>query len=125
MSRPRLTQAQAEISGEAARRPARFEKRAEPKVEPLGSAPSRFTERQKAIWQEFADDLPWLGRSDRRAVEIGVLLQERIAHDPDVPVAVFAQMRLLLGAMGATPTDRTKVDASQDEPTDPADAYFN
>lgn len=124
MAKPRLPQKVAEITGAAARSPGRFKGRCSPAVKSLGPAPKRFTKAQAAIWNEFNADLPWLGRSDRRTVGLAVLLQDLIDTDPACPIGVFAQMRMLLGAMGATPVDRSKIAAPEDDEPDPADEFL-
>jgi hypothetical protein len=43
----------------------------------------------------------------------------------ETPIALYAQMRMILGQMGGTPVDRSMVNAPNDEDEDPADAYFN
>lgn len=125
MARPRLPEKVAKTIGANIKDPQRFRGRVEPKVKSLGPAPKRFTPDQVEIWNEFNDDFPWLGRSDRRVVGLAVMLQHVIDTDPDCPVAVFAQMRMLLSAMGGTPVDRSKVQTSDDEGEDPADEYLN
>jgi len=42
-------------------------------VKSLGQAPKRFTPAQVEIWDEFNEDFPWLGRSDRRVVGLAVI----------------------------------------------------
>lgn len=122
---PRLPADVATITGADKRSPGRFEGRSTPKVKSLGPAPKRFTDSQTKIWNELNDDFPWLGRSDRRVVGLAVLLQHRIDTEQDVPVGVFAQMRMLLSAMGGTPVDRSKVTAPDDKPYDPTDEFLN
>jgi hypothetical protein len=123
--RPRLPEGVAKTTGADVRSPGRFKGRASPKVKSLGPAPKRFTLEQVEIWNEFNEDMPWLGRSDRRVVGLAVMLQSVIDKDPECPVAVFAQMRMLLSAMGGTPVDRSKVAVPDDESEDPADAFLN
>ena len=123
--RPRLPQAVAKITGAVAKNAGRFADRKEPKVKSLGPAPKRFTPDQVEIWNEFNEDMPWLGRSDRRVVGLAVMLQSVIDTDPECPVAVFAQMRMLLSSMGGTPVDRSKVQAPDEEGQDPADEFIN
>ena len=126
MARPRLPQEVAKVTGAIDKNAGRFKGRATPKIKSLGPAPKRFTEDQVEIWNEFNEDFPWLGRSDRRVVGLAVLLQSEI-DDPETetPVAVFAQMRMLLSAMGGTPVDRSKVQAPDEEEDDPADEFIN
>lgn len=123
MAKPRLPQKVAEITGAAARSPGRYRGRSSPAVKSLGPAPKRFTKAQTAIWDEFNDDLPWLGRSDRRVVGLAVMMQDTIDTDPACPIGVYAQMRMLLSAMGATPVDRSKVAVAEDEDDDPASEF--
>jgi hypothetical protein len=125
MSRPRLPNEVARITGADKRSPGRFAGRSAPKVRSLGNAPARFTEGQKEIWNEFNFDFPWLGRSDRRLVGLAVLLQSQI-DDPakENPVAVFAQMRMLLSSMGGTPIDRSRVTTTEAEAEDPSDEFL-
>jgi hypothetical protein len=125
MANPRLPSAVAQVTGAAARNPKRHGSRSAPKVKSLGPAPKRFTAAQIEIWDEFNEDFPWLGRSDRRVVGLAVMLQHMIDTDPECPVAVFAQMRMLLSAMGGTPVDRSKVSAPEEESADPADEFLN
>ena len=125
MAKPRLPQEVAKITGAVAKNAGRFRGRATPKVKSLGLPPKRFSVAQAEIWNEFNEDMPWLGRSDRRVVGLAVMLQSVIDSDPECPVAVFAQMRMLLSAMGGTPVDRSKVAAPDEEPDDPADEFLN
>lgn len=125
MGRPRLPGTVATVTGADKRSPGRFKGRSAPVVKSLGQAPKRFTAAQVEIWDEFNEDFPWLGRSDRRVVGLAVMLQHMIDTDPDCPVAVFAQMRMLLSSMGGTPVDRSKVQAPEEESEDPADAFLN
>jgi len=122
--RPRLPNEVAKITGAEAKNAGRFKGRAAPKVKSLGPAPVRYCEARRAIWDEFNNDFPWLGRSDRRLVGLAVELQHQIDTEPQ-PVAVFAQMRLLLSSMGGTPVDRSKVGAPEEESEDPADEFLN
>ena len=125
MSRPRLPQDVAKITGAVAKNAGRFEGRSSPKVRSLGPAPKKFNEEQKRIWDEFNDDYPWLGRSDRQIVGIACRLQYMVETEVEVPVAVFTQLRMTLSAMGGTPVDRSKVGAPDEPDKDPADEYFN
>lgn len=125
MSRPRLPVGVATVTGADKRSPGRFKGRSAPVVKSLGVAPKRFISEQVEIWDEFNEDFPWLGRSDRRVVGLAVMLQHMIDTDPECPVAVFAQMRMLLSAMGGTPVDRSKVSSTDEEAEDPLDQFVN
>lgn len=124
--RKRIPQEVAKITGAVAKNAGRFEGRSSPKVKSLGSAPNRFTPDQVEIWNEFNNDYPWLGRSDRRHVGLAVVLQSQIdIAGMDTTPPMFAQMRLLLSGMGGSPVDRSKVPVTADDETDPADEFLN
>ena len=123
--RPRLPQEVAKITGAATVNAGRYKNRSTPKVRSLGPPPKRYCEDKAAIWNEFNDDFPWLGRSDRRLVGLAVDMQHQIETQDDLPVAVYAQMRLLLSSMGGTPVDRSKVMMREEESADPADEFLN
>lgn len=123
--RPRLPQEVAKITGAVAKNAGRFEGRSTPKIKSLGPAPKRFSPEQAEIWDEFNEDFPWLGRSDRNLVGLAVLLQDQINKaGSEATPPMFAQMRLLLSSMGGTPVDRTKVGKPDDEDEDPAAEFL-
>jgi hypothetical protein len=126
MPAPRLPQEVAQLTGAVAKNAGRFKGRSTPKVKSLGSCPKRFTDDQKAIWNEFNADFPWLGRSDRALVETATSLlhQMRLLGDK-TPIALYAQMRMILAQMGGTPVDRSKVSEPEEDPEDPANEFIN
>jgi hypothetical protein len=124
--RPRLPNDVAKITGAVAKNAGRFKGRASPKVYSLGPAPKRFTDEQVDIWNDFNGDFPWLGRSDRALVEVAVNLLDQMRQLGDeTPIALYAQMRMILGQMGGTPVDRSKVNAPDDDDKDPMDEFLN
>ena len=123
--RPRVPKAIAEITGYATAQPSRFKDRADPKIRSLGPAPKRFTADQVAIWNEFNSDFPWLGRSDRRLVELAALLTDQMQKSESLSPAEAGQMRLILSSLGGTPVDRSKVFVPDEGPPDPADEFLN
>ena len=125
MSRPRLPAKVAEATGADGKNPGRFKGRSSPKVDPLGAAPRGFTQEQREAWAQFADEMPWLGKSDRTVVEVASRLRAAMKADPLFPMAGFAQLRMCLSSMGGTPSDRTKVAAPNEEEADPSDEYLN
>jgi hypothetical protein len=115
----------ASVTGADARSPGRFKDRKSPKVKSLGPAPKRLTDEQREIWDEFNADFPWLGRSDRALVEVAVnLLDQLRTLGNEAPIALYAQMRMVLGQMGGTPVDRSKVMAPDEAEDDPADEFL-
>jgi hypothetical protein len=123
MPAKRLPNKLAEITGAATKNPQRYAGRANPPTKPLGAPLATFTAEQAAIWATFANDFPWLARSDRQLVRLAVDLELRIDAGT-APVSTYAQMRLVLQSMGGTPCDRSRVSAPDDESDDPADEFL-
>jgi hypothetical protein len=122
--RPRLPNDVAKITGAVAKNAGRFKDRFDQKeVKSLGPAPPSFDEEQRAIWDAFNADFPWLGRADRSLVKMAVMMDQMV-DSGEAPVSVFAQYRLLLSSMGGTPVDRSKVSAPEEKDEDPADQFF-
>lgn len=124
MPRPRLTPEQARVMGADKRSPGRFKDRADPSTEPLGSPPQGLSAPVKEAWLELASDIPWLCRSDRHLLKLTAELAVATRR-PDAPIAAYAQLRLCLSSLAATPTDRSKVSIPDDENEDPAAEFFN
>jgi len=126
MSRSRLPQEVARITGAVGKSAGRFDGRSDPKVKSLGPAPNRFTAEQKQIWDDFNADFPWLGRSDRCLVEVATSLMDQMRTlGAEAPIALYAQTRMMLGQMGGTPVDRSKVMVPKKEGNDPSDEFLN
>jgi len=125
MARPRLPEKLAAVTGADKRSPGRFKGRSAPKVAPLGAPPKGFDAAQKRAWEAFADEMPWLAKSDRMVVEVASRLRAAMQTEPQFPMGGYAQLRMCLSSMGGTPADRTKVAAPDDEDEDPAAAFFN
>jgi hypothetical protein len=125
MSRPRLPQAKAEVSGSAVINPGRFKDRKAPKgTRPIGEPYARMTEGQKEIWAELKAELPWLNSSHRTLLRLACILTARL-DDADVGVNQIQTLSAVLSKLGATPVDETKVHVPDDEDVDPADAFFS
>jgi hypothetical protein len=62
---------------------------------------------------------------DRTLLELACRLTTRMQTDPEMGIAALAQLRLCLSAMGATPTDRSKVAMPDADGADPADEFLN
>ena len=125
MPRPRTPRALAALTGADTQHPARYASRAEPKGEPLGGVPAGLTPGQRAAWRQLAGELPWLTRSDRAMLGLAARLADKVDNDPACPLAAFTQLRLCLMSLGATPVDRSKVNAAADDDDDPAAAFLN
>ena len=124
MPRPRLAPQIARVTGADKRSPGRFKDRATPTSTPLGSPPDRLSEPVKAAWLDLAADLPWLARSDRKMLELTAQLSV-MAQEPGAPVAVYAQLRLCLSSLAATPVDRSKIAVAADDDADPIAEFLN
>lgn len=124
--RPRLPEAMAKATGAAAKNPQRFRDRKEPKVAKLGPPPEHLSAEEVEAWHLFADEIPWLGSSDRAILIAAARLRARLIADT-LPLSAFGELRQVLNALGATPAARTKVSApsGEKEDDDPAGDYLN
>ena len=122
MAARKLPATVARITGAATKNPARYRGKA-PKVGPLGDPPERLTEAERGHWLALAADLPWLGSSDRMLLELAATISARLSGG-GFTVGLMTELRLCLGAMGATPTTRGKLAAPTEGDDDPAAAYF-
>ena len=116
MARPRIPIEKARLTGADRRNSSRFAGRSESKAEPIGDPPSWMTEPQRAAWNLFCGELPWLAESDRSLVEIAATVRARLLAGEDVGLGALTLLRQCLGAMGATPADRTKVQRKDENP---------
>ena len=115
MGRPRKPTTLHALNGTLDHNPARFADRAtEPKDDrPLGPPPDRLKPDERAAWMEIDRLAPWLAAADRLAVEITACLMAafRIAGVQYTPPPQLAQLAAMLGKLGLTPSDRSKVSA--------------
>lgn len=126
MPRNRTPLALAELTGQIERKPGRYKNRIEPKAGDIGVAPENFNEPLKLLWESFKADIPWLKSSDRKILGIACHLQHKINTENDLPVSAYAQLRMTLSALGATPVDRNRIaDAEPEEKEyDPLDEFM-
>jgi hypothetical protein len=125
MPNPRTPQARARITGRELKDPARFEKRSDPNVGPLGDPPAWMTAQQRIAWETFRAEIPWLAESDRSLTGIAATIQARLMAGEDVGVQALNLLRQCLGQMGATPADRSKIAVPNEQSEDPAERFFN
>ena len=114
MARPRTPKAKAAVTARDSHDKKRFEGRNEPKVaDPIGPPPDWIedTESSKArsAWELFAKEIPWLNRSHRIFVAMACKYQGRIMAGEDIGIQAMNGLRQMLGQMGATPADSSKV----------------
>ena len=105
----------AAVTGTAGRNPQRHRDRKEPKTAPLGEASTFLDEFGIAAWESFKRELPWLAESDRALVEIASSVRGRLLAGEDVGTTALSMLQSILSKMGASPADRSKVGASDDE----------
>jgi hypothetical protein len=123
--RPRTPLAKARATGRTTINPARYAKRSDPKVQPLGDPPAYLSEGEKAFWDHCRTHMSWLAMSDRCLVEIAARARTVSIEKRDLK-AMGVLIRCL-ASMGATPVDRSKVMVAPDyDPDDdPANEYLN
>lgn len=109
MSRHRLPLGKAEVSGATLANPGRFWGRRGPKqVRPIGDPYPRMTAEQRACWEEFRSELPWLNSGHRTLLRMACILAARLDGGPDLGVQETEALGSLLLKLGATPrTSRT------------------
>lgn len=111
----RLPAGKAKVTGASQKNPGRHKGRADPKVAPIGAPPAHLTLHGKRAWERFRKELPWLVASDAALLEVASIVRgEMLAGD--IPgVTKLSMYQSVLGKLGASPTDRTKVTMPDDE----------
>ncbi len=125
MARPRMSLAQAEITGAIYKDPQRFRGRNEPYIgDPLGDPPDYLSEAEANAWRDIAVTLPWLNRSHGCIMHIAARLTAGLRQGT-LGVPGMQLLRVTLGQLGATPADRHRVpDLPAETGGDPADEFF-
>lgn len=114
MARPRLPPAKAAVEARDKMNAGRFKDRNAPKPNgPLGKPPVWIKDtsenKAKSAWLLFEREIPWLSDSHRMLVGMASNIQGRMMAGQDVGVQAMNLLRQMLGQMGATPADSTKV----------------
>lgn len=130
MAPPRKPRAKAAVEASDKKNPQRFRDRKEPKANgPLGAPPSWIADttdcKSKSAWLLFQKEIPWLNESHRIFVGIASRVQGLIMADQDVGVQKMNLLRQMLGQMGATPSDASKITVPDGDEEDPDDKLFN
>lgn len=116
MAAPRNPLGKAKLEGRDKKDPQRFKKRKEPVIKDnIGLAPKWMNTDQKAVWKQFATELPWLNASHVSLLEIATTIRTRVISGEEVGVQALNLLRQCLGQMGATPSDASKVMLPDDE----------
>lgn len=119
MAKPRNPLSKAKTEGRDKINAGRYKNRKEPAANgPLGDSPVWLKDgadiKAKSAWKLFAKELPWLNESHRTLVGMASTIQGRIMAGQEVGVQAMNLLRQMLGQMGATPADASKV-ATADE----------
>lgn len=125
MARPRTPAAKAEVTGAAQIHPGRFNGRKEPQSTPIGNAPSWMDKDQRAAWESYRAELPWLMEAHRGLLEIAAKLRARLWTDPDMGITAMNQLRMCQAQLGGTPADMSKVAIPDGQDEDPAAEFIN
>jgi phage terminase small subunit len=108
--------AKAKATGAALRNPGRHAKRSDPVAGPLGGAPTHLDKFAKRAWERFRAELPWLTSADKALLEIACIVRGELLAGETIPGTTKLSMyQSVLSKLGATPTDRSKVNAPDDE----------
>lgn len=119
MARPRTPRAKAAVEASDKKNPQRYKNRTDAKADgPLGNPPAWLKDtpeiKAKAAWKLFEKELPWLNQSHRTLVGMAANIQGRIMAGQEVGVQAMNLLRQMLGQMGATPADASKVTTADD-----------
>lgn len=119
MAKPRNPLGKAKVEGRDKVHAGRYKNRADAKADgPLGNPPAWLKDtpelKAKAAWKLFEKELPWLNQSHRTLVGMAANIQGRIMAGQEVGVQAMNLLRQMLGQMGATPADASKVATADD-----------
>ena len=119
MAKPRNPLGKAKIEGRDKVHAGRYKNRTDAKADgPLGNPPAWLKDtpeiKAKAAWKLFEKELPWLNQSHRTLVGMAANIQGRIMAGQEVGVQAMNLLRQMLGQMGATPADASKVTTADD-----------
>lgn len=126
MARPRLSLAQARLTGAISKNPQRYRPRTEPSgTQPIGDPPDWLAPDVSEAFADITDRMPWLNSSHTGITVIAAVLQTRMAQGT-LGIPGMQLLRGVFNQMGATPTSAHKV-AMLDAPgpPDPAEDYFS
>jgi hypothetical protein len=129
MPAPRLPKAKAELTGAMLTHPGRYRDRKEPhsaeSARPLGQPSTFLSGFQVEAWEAYKRELPYLTEGDRSVVEVASVIRGRLFSGVEVGVPQLNTLRVLLGQLGATPTDRSKVFQRDEKRDDPTEEFFD
>ncbi len=115
MARPRKPTSLLSLNGTLDHNPGRYADRTSEPVDDraLGPPPETMRPEQRAAWLEIERLAPWLRFGDRIAVEVtsALLVTFRISGIGMMPPTALTRLETMLGRLGLTPSDRSKVAA--------------
>lgn len=115
MAAHRVPAAKAKVTGAAQRNPARHVARKEPAAGALGGAPIHLDKYAKRAWDRFRAELPWLTSADKALLEIACMVRGEMLRGEIPGVTKLSMYQSVLSKLGATPTDRSKVNVPDEE----------
>jgi len=111
----RAPAAKAKVTGAALRNPKRHAQRSEPASAALGGAPAHLDLHAKRAWARFRAELPWLTAADNALLEIAATVRGRMLAGEVPGTTALSMYQSVLSKLGATPTDRSKVNVPDEE----------
>lgn len=97
-------------------------------MSPLGDPPKWLKKaNEPEAWETFADEYPWLNKSHRTLVAMASGILARLMNGEEVGVQAQNLLRQMIGSMGGTPSDASKVtmpDGKDEKDKDPSAKYF-
>ena len=122
MPAPSSPVAKAKVTGAARLNPKRHAKRKEPASGALGGAPLHLDKFAKRAWERFRAELPWLTAADKALLEIASVVRGRLLAGEVPGTTALSMYQSVLSKLGATPTDRSKVNQPDEE--EESDEFF-
>jgi hypothetical protein len=79
-----------------------------PAGDPVGDPPPYMDSRMREVWAELAASAPWIGPSDRGALEVAARALDALRRSPgaDASPALIGQVRAALDSIGLSPKSR-------------------
>lgn len=124
MPTPRMPTAKAAVSGASAKNPQRFRDRKAPaKTRPIGEPYESMTDEQKAAWYDISREAPWLHSAHRTLLRLVCYHAARLHAGEEIGVSASSVFTTMLGKLGLTPTEESKVNHAPDGDEDGDDIF--
>lgn len=117
--------AKAQIMGADRKNPQRYRGRNDPACSPIGDPSAFLNDDQRAAWDMFVAEIPWLTAADRPLLELASVLRAGFLADTMTGINRMQVYSSVLSKLGATPVDRSRIGIPQDEEEDEHAGYFN